>query len=1725
MKAKKLFALVLVLAMIVSLFPAVYAAPAETDPLSFADAKVTELTPKVDGETLKVTKYEDVYCATPNSAEQQLAVFVPENATANSPIIYMVDNSGWRSDAYATVKDTVASYGWVKQTNNWTGETKDVLVGDYKSGTDTDAVGECLANGYIIVVAGLRSRADAPTDGEYLGHSPATMTDAKAVIRYLKYNDAVIPGSSEYIVITGTSGGGALSVITAASGNSADYYESLYEIGAAGIVKNADGSYTDTLSDDIFATIAYCPITDLGNACAAYDWQWGDARAAMMAAGELSYKGASAEQVNANAAALTAIYEEYLDSLGLESVSAANLESTIIALMEAEIAEAIKEVGVEQMKADLGEATWLTFNEDGTFVYDYDAHVLWVAHQTNLKISPAFSNVGTGYGEMMNEDNLFGARDQEYAPFNEYSWSIDATENKVGLDDTGLTWDEYMATEEGAALALQIKMTNPIPYLLSEEGDSAPNWYVRYGMADRDSSFAVEAVLNAALDAAEDVEDKTFEYAWLKPHSGNYDVQEAYAWLKQQLAEEVDALSIEDAKLTTLTPKLDGEDFTVYMLEDVYVASPNRAEDQLVSVYVPENATADSPIILYVNNSGWQSNSYSGRNQVKSYGTEINSRTGKEQTVGDYVSDSDSDMIGRALSDGYVIVSYGCRSRNNGLTGDEYLGHSPATMTDTKAVVRWLRYNADLLPAGDPEKIVVTGTSGGGALSVVIAASGDSADYYESLYEVGAAGIELVDGKYVSTISDSVWGTIAYCPITDLGNACAGYEWTWGDARDQLLADGHEKYSYGVASDKLSALSDEMAAAYEEYVDSLGLETLTSENMKEAVIALMKAEIEESIKEVGIEQMQADLKGATWLTINDDGTYTYDYEAHLYWVGTQSEFKVAPAFSNTGMGEEYADERNEDNLFGSTADDYSPFNKWAWEGDAVENNVGLDDTGLTWEEFMATEDGQRLAMQIKMTSPIQYLIGDETEVTTAPHWYVRYGMADRDSSFGVETVLYHSMLASSDIESLSFEFAWLKGHSGNYDVQEAYDWLAGELDALTVADAKLTTLTPKLDGEDFTVYMLEDVYVASPNRAEDQLVSVYVPENATADSPIILYVNNSGWQSNSYSGRNQVKSYGTEINSRTGKEQTVGDYVSDSDSDMIGRALSDGYVIVSYGCRSRNNGLTGDEYLGHSPATMTDTKAVVRWLRYNADLLPAGDPEKIVVTGTSGGGALSVVIAASGDSADYYESLYEVGAAGIELVDGKYVSTISDSVWGTIAYCPITDLGNACAGYEWTWGDARDQLLADGHEKYSYGVASDKLSALSDEMAAAYEEYVDSLGLETLTSENMKEAVIALMKAEIEESIKEVGIEQMQADLKGATWLTINDDGTYTYDYEAHLYWVGTQSEFKVAPAFSNTGMGEEYADERNEDNLFGSTADDYSPFNKWAWEGDAVENNVGLDDTGLTWEEFMATEDGQRLAMQIKMTSPIQYLIGDETEVTTAPHWYVRYGMADRDSSFGVETVLYHSMLASSDIESLSFEFAWLKGHSGNYDVQEAYDWLASQLGFEDVKAGDWFADEVETVVSEGLMNGVGDNKFEPYGTASRAMIVTVLYRLAGSPAVETEAQFTDLTADWYKDAVAWAVANGITKGTSETTFEPDKAVTRQELATFLYRFAGEKAAQADLSKYADADQIAAWALEAMAWANAEGIITGKSDTTLAPAATSNRAELATILARYIAK
>ena len=190
---------------------------------------------------------------------------------------------------------------------------------------------------------------------------------------------------------------------------------------------------------------------------------------------------------------------------------------------------------------------------------------------------------------------------------------------------------------------------------------------------------------------------------------------------------------------------------------------------------------------------------------------------------------------------------------------------------------------------------------------------------------------------------------------------------------------------------------------------------------------------------------------------------------------------------------------------------------------------------------------------------------------------------------------------------------------------------------------------------------------------------------------------------------------------------------------------------------------------------------------------------------------------------------------------------------------------------------------------------------------------------------------------------------------------------------------------------------------------------------------------------------------------------------------------------------------------------------------HLSNYVV--GYD--AWQNPFTDVKTGDWFYDAVRYAVEKELFNGTSETTFAPNADMTRAMLVTVLHRLEGRPAVTGTNSFSDVkSGEWYTDAVIWATANGIVGGYGNDLFGTDDPITREQMATMLLRYAAYKkydtAKANDLAGFTDSISIASYALDAMKWANAEGLITGRTATTLAPTGTATRAEVATILMRF---
>ena len=176
----------------------------------------------------------------------------------------------------------------------------------------------------------------------------------------------------------------------------------------------------------------------------------------------------------------------------------------------------------------------------------------------------------------------------------------------------------------------------------------------------------------------------------------------------------------------------------------------------------------------------------------------------------------------------------------------------------------------------------------------------------------------------------------------------------------------------------------------------------------------------------------------------------------------------------------------------------------------------------------------------------------------------------------------------------------------------------------------------------------------------------------------------------------------------------------------------------------------------------------------------------------------------------------------------------------------------------------------------------------------------------------------------------------------------------------------------------------------------------------------------------------------------------------------------------------------------------------------------------------FIDVDPTIWYADAVRFVVTKNLFQGMSATEFCPDVEMSRAMLVTVLYRMSGEEA-RCSSGFTDVEpGSWYASAVAWAKENGIVQGVTDTAFAPNDAVSREQMATILYRYAQrqgtvQKAGDSVLAAFVDAASVSSYAVPAMSWAVQEGLLSGMGNQTLAPGGFATRAQVAVILQRFL--
>lgn len=580
--------------------------------------------------------------------------------------------------------------------------------------------------------------------------------------------------------------------------------------------------------------------------------------------------------------------------------------------------------------------------------------------------------------------------------------------------------------------------------------------------------------------------------------------------------------------------------------------------------------------------------------------------------------------------------------------------------------------------------------------------------------------------------------------------------------------------------------------------------------------------------------------------------------------------------------------------------------------------------------------------------------------------------------------------------------------AGVYDSQLAFD------------KTQYTTITVTLDGVSTPVRWYREVcYVGKPmtlapnQRGSNvdnqscgyQNLNIFVREEDAArqDNAILLNVNNAGWFASYQGGLNGWDGTAaiTSTNYRGADIVDGGSYSSTSDTDKRGAALARGFVYINMASRSRGaaapEGAYSDGiYQGKAPAAIVDAKAAVRWLRLN-DSTMFGNANRIVVNGTSGGGAQSTQLAATGNSAEYFPYLKAAGAAGIDA-NGK--SSISDSIYAVVAYCPIQDMGSADLAYEWMYNVLNTRALVSADQKAGLIVdasGSELVRAANPDPTGSIElmnkfvTYQAGLGLKTdtgaaLTTDNMLAALQGEIRSAASAYVK-AGNSIVAYDAYGTAaangvaggsgtlyykndFINVDSSGTVSYfNMSNYLKFVAKQARLKAMPSFdqvgqtailSTTATGDTTAAgatiygnyHGGESNLFGTAAQVYSNFTDYAWNnnngGDAVnaaQADVGLLNTGYTWS---VQPQRDFVLNQYRMINALPY-IGKTDGITR--HWRIRNGARDRDTSFTVAYNISRALKADSKVKTVDFALHWDQGHAGNYDVQSAFAWIDQRL------------------------------------------------------------------------------------------------------------------------------------------------------------------------------
>lgn len=482
--------------------------------LEFDAKKYTSKTLTVDNKTIKYRAYEKiVYVKNPVDINYEIMnIYIPEeyfeaksigNYTADTAPIFLpntvggympgppgtLDNSG--PSGHGAAPNGAANGGQGGAPNGATGGAPGVGANGGAPNGGASAASVALSKGYIVAEPGARGRSTQDEKGQYTGKAPAAIVDLKAAVRYLRYNDKVMPGNAEKIISNGTSAGGALSALLGATGNNADYEPYLKALGAA------------DAKDDIFASSDYCPITNLNNADMAYEWQFN---------GINDYKGMQGSStLTANQIKLSndlkKLFPAYVNSLGLKSTDGTTL--TLDANGDGTFKNYVKSFVIASAQkalssgTNLSGLTWITIKDGKVTDIDFDKYNQYVGR---MKSAPAFDGVDLSTPE--NEE--LGTATIKAQHFTQFSKDNSTASNSSIADST------------------IIKMMNPMNYIGTQGTTTAHYFRIRYGSVDNNTSTAIPLILATKLQNSG--YDADFAVPWGIGHAGDYDLDDLFTW-------------------------------------------------------------------------------------------------------------------------------------------------------------------------------------------------------------------------------------------------------------------------------------------------------------------------------------------------------------------------------------------------------------------------------------------------------------------------------------------------------------------------------------------------------------------------------------------------------------------------------------------------------------------------------------------------------------------------------------------------------------------------------------------------------------------------------------------------------------------------------------------------------------------------------------------------------------------------------------------------------------------------------------------------------------------------------------------------------------------------------------------------------------------------------------------------------------------------------------------